>query len=208
MKVWHKGKHEELGRVLLGWRHRAVGRFIMKIGSWLLGAIVMGLLAAISLHAIGQDAIAQQGGRITFFLVFIIGVVSAFFRHVYYGLYYQIREKALVAVRPFCGFERFLTADGQIDQSIGTKLDYLPWDQIKDAKEVGGKLHLVIKDYKEPLKIGVSPVRALLLPLSDGRLERRSNQGGLLARDNSLDKETMRLILQKIREVKKAMSGK
>ncbi len=209
MKVWHKDKQKDFGRMLLGWRHRAVGRFIMKIGSWILGAFVMGILSAIALYVILQNAIAaQQGGRITFFVVLIIGIISAFFRHIYYGLYYRICEKALVAVRPFCGFEQLICPNGEIEKAFGTKLEYIPWESIKEVREKDGKLLLVLKEYKEPLKISVAPVRALLLPQRDGQVEKRSNQGGLFGKDISLDKETMRLVLQKIRETKRSSPSK
>ncbi|MBN2355240.1 hypothetical protein JXO59_03965 [candidate division KSB1 bacterium] len=208
MKVWQKDRKSDFGVTLLEWRHRAVGRFIMKIGSWLLGAFVMGLLAAIALHAIGQDAIAQNGARIAFVVVFIIGVLSAFYRHIYYGLHYQIREKALVSVRPICGFETLISRTSQVDKAFGTKLEYLPWSQIKDVKEEKGNLLLLIKDYQDPLKIGVAPVRALQSSVSEEKSGPRLNSGGIFGKDINLDKEAIRLIIQKIREAKKSAGGK
>jgi len=208
MKVWQKDKNINFGKTLLAWRHRSVSRFIMKKGSWLLGAFVFGLLTSIFFHTIQQDSLAQNMGRIAFAVVLITGILSAFFRHIYYGLYYRITEKALVAIRPFCGFERLMAWVGSPDKAPLSKLEYLPWEDIKEVKDEKGSLLLVLKDQDEPLQIGVAPVRALLLPLADGEGEQRTNRGGIFGKDNHLDKETIRLVVQKIREVKKSGTGK
>jgi len=204
MKVWHKDTKIETGKTLLTWRHRAVDRFIMKVGSWILGAFVMGLLAAIAMHTINWDGPAQDVGRLTFVVVLIIGSLSAFYRHVYYGLHYRLSEKALVAIRPFCGFEGLLRLLGINEAGWGYKSEYLKWEEIREAKEDKGSLSLQLKDQDEPLKIGVAPVRALELPLAGQGSEKRRNSGGLFGTDVNLNKETLRLIVQKIREIKKA----
>jgi hypothetical protein len=204
MKVWHKDTKIETGKILLIWRHRAVGHFIMKVGSWILGAFVTGLLAAIAMHTINWDAPAQDMGRLTFVVVLVVGSLSAFFRHIYYGLHYRLTEKALVAVRPFCGFEGLLRLLGIDETAWGSKSEYLKWEEIRDAKDEKGVLILQLKDQDEPLKIGVAPVRALELALAGQDSEKRRNSGGMFGTDANLDKETIRLIVQKIREIKKA----
>jgi hypothetical protein len=206
MKVWQRSKKEtDFGRVLLIWRHRASGRFFSKIFSWLLGGFVMGLLASILFDTIGLEDQAIHAGRIVFFAVFIIGVISAFFRNLVYGLHYRITQKALLHIRPLCGIEAWSGAGKCC--FLDDRTEYLPWEQIKSVDESEGNLVLTLKD-DNVVNLGVVPVRALWVPTADGSMEKRAPAKGMWSRSAQLDKEALKLVLQKAREIKKAAATK
>jgi len=206
MKLWQRGSLEtDFGPLLLIWRHRAAGRFYSKIFSWLLGGFVLGLLASITFNAIGLGGFSLSAGRITFFVVFILGVVSAFFRNLAYGLDYRITQKALLHVRPLCGIERLRPAGGKLRK--GDRIDYLPWEEIKSVNEAGGALALTLKE-GQVVELGVDPVLALWLPTPDGGMEKRTSAQGGWKSSAELDKEAHKLIVQKIRDLKKNTTAK
>ena len=206
MKLWQRGSlTTDFGPLLLIWRHRASGRFFSKIYSWLLGGFVMGLLASILFDAIGLGGFSLYAGRITFFVVFILGVLSAFFRNLAYGLDYRITRNALLHVRPLCSIESLLPADGKLRK--GDRIDYLPWEEIKSVNEAGGALSLTLKE-GQVVELGVVPVLALWLPTPEGGIEKRTSAQGGWKSSAELDKEALKLIVQKIRDLKKSTTSK
>lgn len=206
MKVWQRGSTEtDFGPLLLIWRHRATGRFYGKIFSWLLGGFVMGLLASIFFNAIGLGELSLRAGRILFFLVFILGVISAFFRYVIYGLHYRITQKGLLHVRPLCGIEKLRPAGEKLLR--GDRIEFLPWDEVKSAGEAGGVLTLTLKE-GQLVELGVVPVLALWLLTADGGMEKRTSAEGGWKSSAELDKESLKLIVQKIRDLKKSSASK
>lgn len=205
MKIWQRSdKNSDLGKTLLIWRHRAVGRFFSKIFSWLLGGFVMGLLAAIlcDLFNIRNEVFYA---RLVFFVVFFAGVISSFFRNLVYGLHYRISDKGLLHVRPLWGLESGQSAE--LVRRPGDRIEYLGWQQIKSAEEAEGKLLLSLVD-ESVLTVDVAPVIALWHPTADGGMEKRSSAAGLWHRSAALDKEALKLVVQKIRDAKKAAAAK
>ncbi len=206
MKVWQRSsKGLELGRAVLIWRHRATGRFLNKIFSWFLGGFVMGLLASILFDAIGLSDQALYAGRLVFFVVFIAGSISAFFRNMVYGLHYRVTPWALLHIRPLCGIEAWTgSAEGW---NRGDRIEYLPWEQIKSVEESEGNLVLTLKN-ENVVSVGVAPVRAIWVPTADGGMEKRNSAKGWWSGSAQLDKEALKLILQKIRDIKKSATSK
>ncbi|HOT96841.1 MAG TPA: hypothetical protein PLN61_01455 [bacterium] len=205
MKVWQRSKKMEFGKTLLIWRHRAAGRFGGKIFSWLLSGFVLGLLGAVLLNALGMEAQASQfAGRVIFFTVFILGCISAWFRNLVYGLHYRITPQALLYVRPLCGIEALRS--GELLHR-GDRIEFIPWDEIKSVDEMDGALALTLRNGAQ-ISIGVTPVIALWTPTADGGMEKRIPLGGPGKKSTPLDKEALKLILQKIREIKKTAAAR
>jgi hypothetical protein len=205
MQIWQRSdKGSDLGTTLLVWRHRDVGRFISKIFSWLLGGFVLGLLTAILCDFFG---IPNETGyaRVLFFVVFIGGVIGAFFHNLVYGLHYRVTDKALLYVRPLFGIES--AQESGLVRRPGDRIEYLPWEQIKSAEEAEGGLFLHMKDDKT-VRLGVTPVVAVWLPTADGGMEKRTSAQGLWHRSAALDKETLKLVIQKIRDIKKSAAAR
>jgi len=205
MKVWQRSKEREFGKILLMPAEDSAGRFAGKIFSWLLSGFVLGLLAAVLCDAVGLSAESLLAGRIVFFAVFIIGTISAWLRNVVYGLQYRITPKALLYVRPLCGFEALCGRGEQLRR--GDRLEIIPWDQIKSVDEAEGALALTLRDGYQ-ISVGVTPVIALWTPTADGAMEKRISLEGRGQKSTQLDKESLKLILQKIRDIKKSAATK
>ena len=71
MKIWHKTKKEEFGHINLVWRHKATGRFCMKIATWMLGGFVFGMVTAIAVDTAGLHELSLSAARTVFFIVFV-----------------------------------------------------------------------------------------------------------------------------------------
>ncbi len=206
MKVWQRSKNREFGKTQLIWRHRAAGRFAGKIFSWLLSGFVLGLLGAVFLNGLGMEAhTAQYAGRVVFFAVFVVGCISAWFRNLVYGLHYRITPQALLFVQPLCGIEALRSGGEQLLR--GDRVEFIPWEEIKSADETEGALTLTLKDGYQ-ISVGVTPVNALWTPTADGGMEKRIPLGGAGKQNGPLDKEALKLILQKIREIKKSAAAR
>lgn len=194
MKIWRKSRERDFGQLYLTWRHRSGKRFFMKIGTWILGGFVIGILTSIVMHFLGLDDYAINAARLAFFISWGLGVMNAYLRNLYYGYEYRVTEKALLAVRPLVGLE---SINKQLGKTLGQKYEYLPWSEIKDAKEEETDLALSLKNIDEMVKLGVSVV---IFP--DGRrVETDRNSSGSGEKKHS--PEAARIIAQKIREVKK-----
>ncbi len=207
MKLWHRSKGENFGKTLLAWRHQSTGRFVNKIGSWLLGGFVMGILASILLNTMGLPDSGKYAGRIVFFLVFFFGVVSAFFRNVVYGLHYRITEKALIHIQPFCGLEKLLQPNAEGVRLRWDRVVYLTWEEIKAVQDAEGSITLNLKS-DDAVQLQVAPVRSLSVVSGGNALEERTHARGLFGHDPVFDKEAVKLIVQRIREIKKQATGK
>jgi len=198
MKLWRRGKKIDLGETLVVWHHRAVNRFTMKIFTWLLGGFVSGMLTAILLAAFGFADIAQIAARIVFFLVFIAGAAGSFYRNVYFGLEYRLTDRALVSVRPQLGTQVIGQLFGGSERPFAHHLEYINLEEVKDLSEEEGNLLATLKQDRGSLTLGIAPVVSLK---SSGSV--RKAHGGAFSRDDELDKEAIRLIMQKAREAKR-----
>lgn len=207
MKIWHRSKGENFGQTLLAWRHQSTGRFINKIGSWLLGGFVMGILASIFFKMIGLADLGLYAGRAVFFLVFFLGVLSAFFRNIVHGLEYRITEKALLHVQPLCGIESLTKFVAAALRMRWERVTFLPWEEIKSVQDQEGHLHLTLKG-DTTVSIQVTPVRSIDIASGGNAFEQRTHDRGFFGHDAGFDKETVKLIVQRIRDIKKQAASK
>ncbi len=206
MKAWHKAKQEDFGRILLIWRHRAVSRFFMKIATWLLGGYVTGILTSIIIDTLGDPVLSQKAGRIAFLVVFVLGVVNAFFQNVLNGMEFRISEKALVSVKSLFGS----AAGGNLLKSVGKLLgqhaEYILWNEIKDIKDEQQVIMLILKEDEATATVDISSLLRVEVLGVDGKKDIRHSRNGKLAvfsKDEKFDQEAMRLILQKARDAKR-----
>jgi|GEM_PF-513061 len=222
MKMWDKSKTDDFGSILVGWRHRSTSRFFSKIFSWLLGAFVFGLLTSIFFLAIGMSHLSQPAARIVFFVFFIPGIVSSYFRTIVNGIEYWITESAIVQLRPFSGFEKLNEMLGSPEHPFRRRYFSIPWSQVKDIKtDISSKDQFYsflglrqTKDMKEndmsklsleltsdaAVEVPVKPVVKLSYYLEKQTKEKRKHHD---AKPSDLDSEAMRTILQKAREANK-----
>jgi hypothetical protein len=198
MKKWHKSTRMDLGRILLRWRHRDVQRFYWKIASWILSAFIIGIFVSILCVGFGVSEMALRWSRAAFFISLVGGVLNSFFIYVVTGSEYRITDKAFVAVRPMIGYEPLAAKLASAERPLGAKLEHLTWDEIKEAREKDGQLALILKSSQEELLIGVEPV--VYLAQSE-TVKRPAKSAG--AESENLDRETLKLILLKIRELKR-----
>jgi hypothetical protein len=206
MKVWQRStKKSDFGKVLLIWHHRAVSRFSSKIFSWLLGGFVLGLLASILFNAIGLGDYSIVAGRVTFFVVFIAGVIGALLHNLIHGLQYRITANALLYIRPVCALEG--SAGTAEKLKLCDRVEFIPWDEVKSVDESNGILILNMKDGAQ-VSVGIAPVLALHTPTADGGMEKRSSAAGVWKTNQQLDKESIKLVVQKIRDIKKTTTSK
>ena len=199
MKVWQKQKNKDLGKTLFSWRYRATNRFFTKIFTWLLGGFVSGILTSIIFLIIGLPAYSAMSARIVFFVVLILGVIGAFFRYIYYGIEYRITEKALV--QPNLLFGSALNRPETDTISVGSRAEYIPWDIVKEIADQEGVMLLTIKEREEPLAIGVAPVTGY----SPAAPEESAGFPKVFKRNEKLDKEVLKKVVQKARDTKKTL---
>jgi len=202
MKAWQKLKNEDLGKTLFIWRHRATSRFFTKIFTWLLGGFVSGIMTSIFFLAIGLPDLSLLAARIVFFVVFIFGVISAFFRNIYYGNEYRIMEKAVVQITPICGIESIGRILGSADKPFGQKTDFITFEKMKEMKDQENSFIVILKEKGDSLPIGVTPVAGYCNVAEN---EAPVNIKNLFARDEKLNKTVLKQIVQKSRDAKKAM---
>jgi hypothetical protein len=207
MKIWHRSRKMDLGKTLLVWHHRAVSRFFMKIATWLLGGFVCGMLTSIFFAAIGSYEIAQGAARIVFIVVFIAGVAGSYLRNVHYGLEYRIMERGLGNVKPLLGTHAAGHIIGLSDDALGGRTEYILWSEIREVKEEEGTLIAILKNDQRIL-LGIAPVVSLS-STSDGGGTRVAHGGKYkpFSRDEKLDRDATRLIVQKAREARKSAAS-
>jgi len=140
-----------------------------------------------------------MSARIVFFVVFIVGVIAAFFRNIYYGLEFRVTEKALVQPNSFFGSA--ITRPGADTDPVGPRAEYIPWEIVKEIADQEGTLLLPIKDHQEPLAIGVAPVAGY----SPATPEEAAGFPKLFKHNEKLDKEALKKVVQKARDAKKAL---
>ena len=200
MKTWQKAKNEDLGRPLFIWRHRAISRFLTKIFTWLLGGFVSGILTAIFFAAIGLPEVAQLAARIVFFVVFILGLISAFFRNVYHGIEYRITDKAIVHIKPWCGIESINRILGSEEKPFGQQVEFIGWEKAKEMKDQENSLVMVLKEKEDTVTIGVAPVASYCnvventAPVSFPKL---------FVSDEKVNKAVLKQVVQKARDAKR-----
>ncbi len=199
MKVWQKQKKKDLGKALFSWRYRATRRFFTKIFTWLLGGFVSGIITSIIFLIIGLPAYSATSARVVFFAVFLSGMVGAFIRNICNGLEYVISEKALVHFNPAIDIKAPKTALAHIVANRRT--EYVLWDNVKEIADQDGSLLLTLKEHEEPIAIGVAPVASY----SPASAEEIAGFPGLFKRNEKLDKEILKKVVQKAREAKKAL---
>ena len=194
MKQWQKGKKEDIGETLLSWQHKATQRFFMKIGTWLLTGFVAGILASIIMATINQANAAQFVARFVFWLVFISGTTSSYYRNIHNGLEYRISEKALVSVKPVCGIVSIDKWLNSINSFFQQRIFYIPWKEIDELKDENGTIIVNLKNNRGSFELGVSPILSLTV---------QENKTSTQHDSKDLDKESIRLILQKARDAKR-----
>jgi hypothetical protein len=203
MKFWHKSKSMNFGNIVFRWRQRNTNRFYYKILSWVLAAFIGGIFSSIICAALGIFEHALLLSRITFLIIFVAGCINSYFIYVVYGSECRLTERALVVVRPVIGHIPLAERLGTPIEPFAARYDYLPWEEIKDVKEQEGQLLLILKKDLQEVQIGVTPV-AFVARESAERSSSESLRGG----DENRDKEILKLIVQKVRELKRIPAGK
>lgn len=204
MKVWKKASKAQVGETVFVWRHRATNRFFLKIGSWLLGGFVFAILTSIiiSIFPHPPKYIEDQIPWIVFFIVFAAGIVNAFVRNIYNGLEFRIFKNGIAAVKPQFGFEvlGFDKKDGL--HPFGDRYEYIPWNEIKEIKDREDGLELVLKNGQDDIPLTVSPVVSYFEPAGNMVL---AHNGAIkfFSQDAKVDKDVLRLVLQKSREARR-----
>ena len=207
MKLWNKTSNRDFGDTILTWRYRDVGRFVGKIFSWLLGAFVFGILTSIFFLAIQQPDLSLPLARLVFFIVFIIGVASNFFRAVIYGYDLQITQKAIVTPHPFFGWEKLGIILGSEEKPFRQVNYFINWDDTKDIRESENAIVLVLKNDNE-IELPVKNVTELTLNLNLKKNEPQA-KGSSKSDKLAYDKAVARIVLQTARETRRdVMNGK
>ncbi len=223
MKMWEKSKRkEDFGSILVSWRHRSTSRFFSKIFSWLLGAFVFALLTSIFFLAIGMSHLSQPAARIVFFVFFIPGIVSSYFRTIINGVEYWLTENAVVQLRPFSGFENLDKRLGSKEHPFRMRYFSIPWTRVKDLKTAisskdqfyawlglkqtrdmkesdGAKMSLELTSGVS-VEVPVKPVVKLSYYLDRQTKEKRKQPD---SKPSDLDSEAMQTILQNARKANK-----
>ena len=200
MRQWHKSDRPDFGRVLLRWRQKDSGRLVGKAFSWLLAAFIMGICISILCAALGLHGAAKPLSRLAFLITLVGGMLNSYFIYAVSGSEYRIYEKAFVAVRPLIGYAPLAEKWGCVDKPLAARFEHLNWEEIKEAHEKDGALLLVLKKNLEEVEVGVAPV-TFVSQETAAPLSKKSN-------GDNLDRETLKLILQKIREIKRVSTLK
>ena len=201
MKAWQKQKNEDLGRPLFIWRHRAISRFFTKIFTWLLGGFVSGIMTSIFFLAIGLPDLSLLAARVVFFVVFIFGVISAFFRNVYHGIEYRITDKAIVHVKPWSGIESIGRFFGSEEKPFGQQAEFISWERTKEIKDQENSLVLVLKDKEDTVVAGVAPVASYLNVVEN---KAPVNFPKLFVSDEKVNKTVLKQVVQMARDAKRS----
>jgi hypothetical protein len=204
MKVWKKAGKNNVGETLFVWRHRATNRFFLKIGSWLLGGFVFAILASIiiSIFPHPPRQIEDQVPWIVFFIVFMAGIVNSFIRNIYNGLEFRILKNGIANVKPQWGFELLGFDKKKGLHPFGDRYEFIPWNDIKEIKEKDDGIQLVLKNDQDDMPLAVSPVVSYFEPAGDMIL---AHNGAIkfFSQDAKVDKDVLKLVLQKSREAKR-----
>lgn len=200
MRQWHKSDRPDFGRVLLRWRQKDSGRLLSKAFSWLLAAFIMGICISILCAALGLHGAAKPLSRLAFLITLVGGVLNSYFIYAVSGSEYRITEKAFVSVRPLIGYAPLAEKWGSVDKPLAARFEHLTWEEIKEAREKDGALVLVLKKNLEEVEVGVAPV-TFVSQETTAPLSKKST-------GDNLDRETLKLILQKIREIKRVSTVK
>lgn len=201
MKLWNKTLNGDFGEIILTWRYRDVGRFVGKIFSWLLGAFVFGILTSIFFAAIQKADMAQPLARLVFFVVFITGVVSNFFRAVVYGYQFKITEKAMVTPHPFFGWEKLGIILGSEEKPFRHVNYFLNWADTKEIREIDNGIVVVLKNENE-IELAIQNVTELTLNLNLKKNEPRA-KGSSKSDKLAYDKAVAKIVLQTAREARR-----
>jgi hypothetical protein len=205
MKIWQKTRTWDFGQTLLEWRRRDYGRFGSKLFSWLLGAFVFGILTSILFMAVGQPDWAQPWARVVFFVVFIFGTTSSFFRCVVHGFNYKITQTAMVHVHPHLGWEKLDTLLGKMMYLFGESYLSINWKNIKEIREQKGGILIILENGQEE-HVPVIPVLILTLNLKLNSPEPRSKSRAKGDR-TAYDKEVLRMVIKAARDAHRAAIG-
>lgn len=203
MKFWHKSKSMNFGNIVLRWRHRDVRRFYYKILSWILAAFIGGIFTSIICAALGIFEQALLLSRIMFLVVFVVGTANSYFIYVVFGSETRLTERALVVVRPVIGHVPLAERLGSPTAPFAARYDYLPWEEIKDVKEQDGQLLLILKKDLQEVQIGVTPVAFVARETAE-----RSSSESLRGADDARDREILKSIVQKVRELRRIPAAK
>jgi len=177
MKNWQRLYNKDLGRRLYSWRQKSPSRFFMKILTWLLGGFVFGILTAIFFDVINLVDLAQNAGRIMFFVTFLSGTINAFFRFVVNGVEFVVMQKGLVAVKPASGFKTLAKFIEGFFPRLN-KSEYIEWQDIKEIKESDGELYVALKKEAGEFTLGVSPCLSVTVYNEDGVGKTRESHSG------------------------------
>ena len=198
MKVWQKTKKNEFDEFVFGWRVRSTGRFLSKIFSWLLGAFVVGLLTSIFFLLLNAPHLSQPVARVLFFIFFILGIVSNFYRAVVNGIEYRMTADALVQVHPFCGFVKINSLISSGLYPFRTEYFYIPWENIKNISNEPGKIQLIEKESESIIDVQIDRVLSYF-GYNNGRFyERYKSENETV---DSFNKQARQLILKTGRDL-------
>jgi hypothetical protein len=201
MKLWNKTSNGDFGETILTWRYRDVGRFVGKIFSWLLGAFVFGILTSIFFLAIQKPDLSLPLARLVFFIVFIIGIASNFFRAIIYGYEFQIAQKAIVTPHPFFGWEKLGIILGSEEKPFRHVNYFINWDDMKEIREVENGIVLLLKNENE-IELLIKNVTELTLNLNLKKNEPRA-KGSSKSDKLAYDKAVAKIVLQTARETRR-----
>ena len=202
MKIWKKATTWIFNDTVLSWRHRDFSKFFWKIFSWLLGGFVFGILASITFIAVNRPEYAQTTARLVFFVVFLVGIVSNYFRAVIAGYKYIITKKALIYSHPFFGWEKLGHLFGSKEKPFRQTFYYVDWIDVKELREHAKGIELVLKN-DDVLEIPVISVVKLALNLNLKGPERRE-KGATKSEKLAYDKAVQQIILQAARDARKS----
>lgn len=202
MKLWQRIKARDRGKIYISWRYKAPSRFFTKILTWLLGAFVFGIFTSITVHAAGFTEYSLYTARIAFFLVFILGIIDAFFRNIINGNEYQITELGLVNSKPYCGFDRLAEKLEATGIPFFIKSEFIPWQAIKEIKETKDGIVFLLTDSDESLIEEIKGLVSVKNYNEDGVPTIRKSKvspKSFYGRDDQFDKEVKKVIVQKAR---------
>ena len=201
MKIWIKTKAWNVGVVIVSWWQSDITNFFWKIFSWLLGGFVFGILAAIFFIAVHRPDYAQPTARQVFFIVFLTGVLSNFFRAAFYGYKSTVTPDALVYSHPMFGWEPLGKILGSEEKPFLQSYFYVPWKEVKEISEHPKGVTIVLKS-EEVLDVPVVDVLKLAVNLNLKRPERKE-KGASKSEKLAYDKAVQRIVLQASREARK-----
>ena len=200
MKLWQKTRSEQFGDLLFSWRYKAQNRFFTRIFTWLLSAFVFGLLTAIILSWFGLVDLAQPAARIIFFMVFIGGIIDAYFENIVAGIEYRIYQNALVHIKS--GFGR----DWLKMPFPGTKYEFIRWNDIESIRQNDENIELIYKPTGEKIILETIPVIEYQQYGTDKAaqpLKADISRVNFFAQDRAFSNQALGRIVSRMRELKR-----